>query len=436
VVVGMGNQYSDASGGDLVNQAQEGAGGVPRPPAPGDGAGFQPSHEASVPLPVGGGGGGSGSQMRDSEPLIGTPDELDSVPFAFGPRSGPNDDGHGVLKTGTVHTRTNSFDAGDHSALSLPHSSHHARPLVSFHRGCGCAGSSPVYKLARLSLEQEDAMAAAGDEGSPRRRLSPPRVMANPEVKEPPPLQPVEPATVPCVVTWKHPGQNVFLTGDFNAWTQDSPMMRDGNEFWQVLNLIPGRTYHYKFVVDGEWMYAPDHSTARDARGNMSNYIQVDHWEPNVENDVLTVESPRGSYARELPLDEDQYAKEPPPVPAHLMSKQASPGYMNDFAVAYGGAPDAVPPPATSGLLAGGAAGPPPVGGAAGLAETMPGGGGGGGGGGGDGGAPDGAASAGGMVAEVTPGFVSKDLVADVSRALSRSFCMQALPCALAEHCS
>ena len=64
-------------------------------------------------------------------------------------------------------------------------------------------------------------------------------------------------------------------------------MQRDGNEFWSIINLTPG-TYHYKFVVDGEWMYAPDHATARDARGNMSNYIQVEPWESTVENDLLT----------------------------------------------------------------------------------------------------------------------------------------------------
>lgn len=265
-----------------------------------------------------------------------------------------------------------------------------------------------------MSLEQEDATAAA-DGSSPRsvrEGLSPPRVM---EVKEPPPLQPVTPATVPCVVTWKHPGQSVFLTGDFNAWTQDSPMMRDGNEFWQVLNLTPGRTYHYKFVVDGEWMYAPDHATARDARGNMSNYIQVDHWEPNVENDVLTVESPRSSYARELPLDEDQYAKEPPPVPAHLMSKQASPAYMNDFAAVYGWAPDAAASAATSGALVGGSAGPP-------VATTI------------DsargGGTPD------GVDAGITTGFVSKDIAAGVSRSLRQpqTACKLFQHRALAEH--
>ncbi len=110
----MGNQYSDASGGNLVNHGQEGAGGVPPPSAPGDGAGFQPSHEPSVPLPVGGGGGRAGSQMREPGPLIGTPDELDSVPLDFAPQSAPHDVGR---MTGTVHTRTHSFDAGDLSAL-------------------------------------------------------------------------------------------------------------------------------------------------------------------------------------------------------------------------------------------------------------------------------------------------------------------------------
>ena len=103
-------------------------------------------------------------------------------------------------------------------------------------------------------------------------------------------------------------------------------------------------------------MYAPDHATARDARGNMSNYIQVDPWEPNVENDVLTVESPRASYGKEMPLDDDQvgtapwlravqsweltafcsvvpqYTKEPPPAPAHLLNSTMVPrAHSNDF---------------------------------------------------------------------------------------------------------
>jgi hypothetical protein len=50
---------------------------------------------------------------------------------------------------------------------------------------------------------------------------------------------------LPAVINWRHPGVQVVLTGDFNGWTQDSLMQKDGNEFWSVLNLTPG-TYHYK----------------------------------------------------------------------------------------------------------------------------------------------------------------------------------------------
>ena len=172
-------------------------------------------------------------------------------------------------------------------------------------------------------------------------------------------------------------------------------MQRDGNEFWSVLNLLPG-VYHYKFgafnppplppfsfyplrpaaasrflgplllllltgwaggaVVDGEWMYAPDHATTRDARGNMSNNIRVEPWEvifwfcscwrwrrwrcmcgpvrceeactetpacvvapwarlnqrtlqSDIEDDIITPPSPRSSYARLTPTDQDFYAK-------------------------------------------------------------------------------------------------------------------------------
>lgn len=107
----MGNQYSDASGGDLANEGD----GVPPPPAPEAARElFQPSNQVSIPLPVGGDRGGSA--FRDSPPLLGTPDEFDSVPVHFGPQSAPNDVGAGLLKAGVVHTRTHSFDAGDLSA--------------------------------------------------------------------------------------------------------------------------------------------------------------------------------------------------------------------------------------------------------------------------------------------------------------------------------
>ena len=102
----MGNQYSDASGGDLVNHGHEGGAAPPGP----DG-GFQAGNQAvAVPLPVGS-GARAGSQMRDSGP-IGTPPD-DTEPLSFEPLPASSASGPGVLKTGTVHTRTHSFDAGD-----------------------------------------------------------------------------------------------------------------------------------------------------------------------------------------------------------------------------------------------------------------------------------------------------------------------------------
>lgn len=58
----------------------------------------------------------------------------------------------------------------------------------------------------------------------------------------------------------KAPGaQNVLLVGNFTQWQQRPiPMrtMRTGE--WQaVVGLSPG-TYHYRFLVDGEWRDDPE----------------------------------------------------------------------------------------------------------------------------------------------------------------------------------
>lgn len=141
----MGNQYSDASGGDLANEGD----GVPPPPAPEAARElFQPSHQVSIPLPVGGSGGGSA--FRDFPPLLGTPDEFDSVPVSFGPQSAPNDVGSGLLKAGMVHTRTHSFDAGDLSAKPhLPFAQQHMAPRSTLFT-IGAAAQVQVLSISLL----------------------------------------------------------------------------------------------------------------------------------------------------------------------------------------------------------------------------------------------------------------------------------------------
>jgi len=84
-----------------------------------------------------------------------------------------------------------------------------------------------------------------------------------------------EASTVPApgqdrevVVHFRDPGaQDVRIAGDFNGWVPDkdvrSRVQADGPErVWtKVLSLPPG-TYHYRYVVDGEWREDPENSHA------------------------------------------------------------------------------------------------------------------------------------------------------------------------------
>lgn len=48
--------------------------------------------------------------------------------------------------------------------------------------------------------------------------------------------------------------EEVYLTGDFNAWNTNShPMKKDKKGDWEItVSLQPGR-YEYRFFVDGIW---------------------------------------------------------------------------------------------------------------------------------------------------------------------------------------
>jgi len=53
--------------------------------------------------------------------------------------------------------------------------------------------------------------------------------------------------------------ENVFVIGDFNAWTPNSAsrMIKDGDRFWITLaNLSPGEVYGFQYLVDGELLIA------------------------------------------------------------------------------------------------------------------------------------------------------------------------------------
>jgi 1,4-alpha-glucan branching enzyme len=51
--------------------------------------------------------------------------------------------------------------------------------------------------------------------------------------------------------------RRTFLVGDFTGW-EPMPMRKQKGTFGVTVPLESG-TYHYKFVVDDEWMTDPDH---------------------------------------------------------------------------------------------------------------------------------------------------------------------------------
>lgn len=42
-----------------------------------------------------------------------------------------------------------------------------------------------------------------------------------------------------------------------------------------VMKVLPSGVYHYRFIVDGQWRYAPDFPCERDDSGNMFNVLDL-----------------------------------------------------------------------------------------------------------------------------------------------------------------
>lgn len=78
--------------------------------------------------------------------------------------------------------------------------------------------------------------------------------------------------------------KTVFLVGDFNNWNPTvEPMVKEGDVFEWSLFLVAG-DYHYKFVVDGQWINDPDNPPEDPQKGSP----------------LLLVETPRGLRIKEV----------------------------------------------------------------------------------------------------------------------------------------
>ncbi|MCJ1289981.1 hypothetical protein MMC34_001516 [Xylographa carneopallida] len=136
---------------------------------------------------------------------------------------------------------------------------------------------SPIISPADLA----SALDEAGSNGAFRRRTS---LLSHTTVDEDETedelqsfgLEGARGGTVPTLVEWKRPGDRVYITGTFAAWSKKYRMHRDPstNVLSTVLELPPG-THHVKFIVDGEMQLSDELPTAVDYTNILVNYIEV-----------------------------------------------------------------------------------------------------------------------------------------------------------------
>jgi 1,4-alpha-glucan branching enzyme len=72
--------------------------------------------------------------------------------------------------------------------------------------------------------------------------------------------------------------RRVYIAGDFNGWDPADLRMRRAHKgmdsFVAKVDLEPGK-HEYKFVVDGEWVCAPDVPREANSMGSDNHVIEV-----------------------------------------------------------------------------------------------------------------------------------------------------------------
>lgn len=68
-------------------------------------------------------------------------------------------------------------------------------------------------------------------------------------------------------------------------------LQRSGKDF-TIVKLLPPGVYQYKFIVDGEWKYAPEQPAMYDEIGNVNNVLEVQEYAPDVYAQLQGFEPP------------------------------------------------------------------------------------------------------------------------------------------------
>ncbi|CAG8594395.1 16763_t:CDS:2 [Acaulospora colombiana] len=90
---------------------------------------------------------------------------------------------------------------------------------------------------------------------------------------------------VPFTFSWPHWGSHVQVAGDFDpqykSWNPIDMHKDDGSPDYKItLNLQPGKSYHYKFVIDGNWIVNSDLPSFPDNQNNLNHVALVEIPQP------------------------------------------------------------------------------------------------------------------------------------------------------------
>lgn len=118
---------------------------------------------------------------------------------------------------------------------------------------------------------------------------------------------------IPTVFKWIHGGTHVAVEGSWDNWRTRELLVGSGSDYSIVKGLNAG-AYHYRFVVNGQWTYAPDLPHEIDDSGNVFNVLDLkDNYPENVNGDQEPEppSSPTSSYNNATFTLEDFHEKIP-----------------------------------------------------------------------------------------------------------------------------
>jgi len=141
---------------------------------------------------------------------------------------------------------------------------------------------------------------------------------------------------VPAVIRWKHGGEEVYVSGSYDNWTNKLRLNRSTEDFVAIVELPEGK-HEYKFLVDNEWKIDPNEPKVESGKGSLNNYLEVkpsdfEVFEALAFDSTATREVTKTDYSS-CDEDDEVYSQEvpvgmledssihPPSLPPHLLNK-------------------------------------------------------------------------------------------------------------------